>query len=148
MDRQASEFVREGDVKIGTWSYWRENGTKERVESYNTSGQLHGLQERYSLTGSLESSGKYKDGKPHGSWKYFHPHGTIMRTCKFSDGMLNGLNVVYDERGRVLEESHYQNNKLHGLYIRYSEKSGKVDLKQEYENGRVVKVLEGKPIRQ
>jgi antitoxin component YwqK of YwqJK toxin-antitoxin module len=62
--------------------------------------------------------------------------------------MLNGLNVVYDERGRVLEESHYQNNKLHGLYTRYSEKSGKVDLKQEYENGRVVKVLEGKPIRQ
>jgi antitoxin component YwqK of YwqJK toxin-antitoxin module len=148
MDMSSSEFVREGDVKKGQWSYWRENGSMERVESYNAAGQLHGLQERYSLSGTLESSGKYKNGKPNGAWKYYHPHGAIMRDCTFKNGMLNGLNRIYDERGRILEESHYKNNKLHGLYTRYSDKSGKVELKQEYENGRVIKVLEGKPGRQ
>ena len=58
---------------------------------------------------------------------------------------MNGKSVVYNERGRIIEESNYKNNKLDGLYTSFDEKTGKVLLKQEYENGRVVKVIEGKP---
>jgi uncharacterized protein len=136
---------RTGDVKTGTWSYWGENGAQERVETYNLNGDLHGVAMQYGPAGKLESEGKYKEGKPHGPWTYYYPHGSVLRTCEYKDGRLDGPSVIYNERGRVIEEASYKENRLHGEYVAYDERTGKVKLKQVYDNGKVAKVLEGKP---
>jgi antitoxin component YwqK of YwqJK toxin-antitoxin module len=47
----------------------------------------------------------------------------------------------------VIEESAYRDNKLDGEYTSFDEKTGKVLIRQIYENGRVVKVLEGAPVK-
>ena len=134
-----------GDVKTGEWMYWSSKGVPEKKETYNKKGELNGPAETYNLNGKLESKGNYKNGKPDGKWEYYFPHGSRMRICEYEEGRLNGKSIVYNERGQIIEESNYKNNKLHGLYTSFDERTGKVLLKQEYENGRVVKVLEGKP---
>ena len=134
-----------GDVKTGKWTYYRESGMIEKMETYDAKGELNGPSETYNIAGKIESRGNFKAGKPHGKWEYFHPYGTIMRECHYADGKLNGKSTIYDERGRPIEESNYKNNKLHGTYTSYDERTGKVKLKQVYENGRVKEVLQGTP---
>jgi antitoxin component YwqK of YwqJK toxin-antitoxin module len=134
-----------GDIKTGAWSYWTEKGIPDRKETYNTKGELNGPSEDYNANGKVTTKGSYKNGKPDGKWEYYFPFGGPMRTCNYIEGKLDGKSVVYNEKGQVIEESHYKNNKLHGLYTSYDERTGKVRLKQEYENGKVIKVLEGKP---
>jgi antitoxin component YwqK of YwqJK toxin-antitoxin module len=95
----------------------------------------------------LISRGAYRDGKPHGKWEYYYDFGRLLRTCEYKDGKLHGKSVMYSERGRVSEESEYRENRLDGEYTRYDDKTGKVLLRQEYKEGRVVKVLEGAPVK-
>ncbi|MFN9801543.1 MAG: toxin-antitoxin system YwqK family antitoxin, partial [Bacteroidota bacterium] len=134
------------DRKTSTWKYWNDKGRAERMESFNEEGVLHGPSETYNAKGQLISNGSYSNGKPHGKWEYYYDFGGMLRTCVYKDGALNGKSVTYSERGKITEESGYRNNRLHGEYTRFDEKTGKVILKQVYENGKVVKVLEGSPV--
>jgi antitoxin component YwqK of YwqJK toxin-antitoxin module len=135
------------DQKTGTWMYWTDKGRAEKLETYNDEGLLHGPAETYNAKGGLLSKGSYKNAKPEGKWEYYHDFGGLLRTCQYKGGILNGKSVTYSERGKIIEESVYRNNRLHGEYTAYDEKTGKVKIKQIYENGKVVKVLEGKPGR-
>jgi antitoxin component YwqK of YwqJK toxin-antitoxin module len=143
--QDSTQTMKTGDVKTGKWTYWRETGMIEKMETYDASGLLNGPSETYNIAGKIEGKGNYKDGRPHGKWEYFHPYGTPMRACNYDQGKLDGKSTVFDERGRVIEESNYKANKLDGMYISYDERTGKVRLKQIYENGRVKELLEGKP---
>jgi len=68
-----------------------------------------------------------------------------MRACSYKEGKLNGKSTIYGKNNRVIEESNYKNNKLDGTYTSYDEKTGKVLLKQVYDEGKITEVLEGKP---
>jgi antitoxin component YwqK of YwqJK toxin-antitoxin module len=133
------------DVKTGEWTYWTERGRKEKMETYNMKGELHGMTETYNAAGKLESRGSFKDGKPDGKWEYYHEHGPLLRACTYKEGKLNGKSMIYSGTGKLIEEANYKNNKREGIYTSYDEKTGKVVLKQEYKDGKIVKVLEGKP---
>jgi antitoxin component YwqK of YwqJK toxin-antitoxin module len=145
MKDDSSNTMKVGDVKTGKWTYWRDSGMIEKMETYDARGELNGPAATYNIAGKLEGEGSYKSGKPDGKWAYYHPHGAPMRECHYSGGKLDGKSVVFNERGQVIEESNYKNNKLDGTYTSYDEKTGKVLLKQVYENGRVKEVKEGMP---
>ena len=135
------------ETKVGQWTYYRDSGMIERKETYSNDGSLNGEVEIYNVAGKLESKGSYKNGKNHGKWLYYYPFGALLRECEYKEGKLDGKSVMYTAKGRVQETCEYQANKPNGTYTLYDEQTGKVVLKQVYEQGRVVKVLEGSPVR-
>jgi antitoxin component YwqK of YwqJK toxin-antitoxin module len=135
------------ETKVGEWIYYRDTGMIEKKETFSKDGSLNGEVEMYNVAGKLEAKGYYKNGKNHGKWVYYYPFGSILRECEYKEGKLHGKSVMYSERGKVQEECEYLDNKPNGTYCLYDEKTGKVKLKQVYENGRVVKVLEGNPVK-
>jgi len=135
------------ETKVGAWTYYRDSGMIEKKETYSKDGSLNGSVENYNIAGKLESKGSYKNGKNHGKWIYYYPFGALLRECEYDEGKLSGKSIMYTERGAAREICHYKMNIPDGEYTLYDEKTGKVLLKQLYENGRVTKVLEGKPVR-
>jgi antitoxin component YwqK of YwqJK toxin-antitoxin module len=134
----------QGEMKTGTWKFWNEIGKPQQVVTYNSDGIMNGPSETYTPTGILESKGKYKLGKPEGDWEYYQANGAPLRTCSYKGGKLNGKSVTYGRNARPIEEAEYKDNKMNGIYIRYDEKTGKIDQKIEFQDGKVLKVIEGK----
>ena len=112
---------------------------------YTVAGVLNGPFEMYNEAGKLESKGAYLNGKPNGKWEYYYPHGSMLRQCTYNAGKLEGKSLMYGENGKLTEECGYKNNKRHGVRTTYDPKTGNVVLKEKYENGSMVKLLEGSP---
>jgi antitoxin component YwqK of YwqJK toxin-antitoxin module len=150
----------EGD-RQGEWTYWHDNGQKNRTVTYKD-GLPDGGWEIFREDGTLEArrqfkmgqrdgewivyneSGdeprqlmNFKDGQPHGTWKEWYPTGAQKGVYEFRDGKRHGEASEWAEDGSERARAHYKDGKLHGEVIKWD-----VDGKQyvqEYEDGRLVK---------
>lgn len=144
----------------GQWTYWHDNGQKNRTVNY-TNGVPDGSWEVYRRDGSLEAKRSFvngsrngewtvydtngndplrimnfKDGKRHGEWKEWFAPGLQKNESNFVDGLREGPATEWDAEGNKRALANYKGGKLHGEVIRWSV-DGK-EFKQEYDNGRLV----------
>jgi len=69
-------------TKDGLWTYWYQNGKKEKEETYKNgkkreertykNGEKDGLETLWHKNGQKESEGTFKDGKKDGLWTYWY----------------------------------------------------------------------------
>jgi antitoxin component YwqK of YwqJK toxin-antitoxin module len=133
--------------KVGKWMNYSERGQLESVITYGKNGELNGTSILYNESGRPISEGKFKVGKRAGRWKYYYDFGGLWRDCTYQNGELNGPSKIYTENGILEEDANYKNNRYHGECTMYDKKSGKLVQRGIYENGKMVKFLEGTPTR-
>ena len=149
----------------GEWTYWYDNGTKNRVVTYKN-GYPDGAWEAYRADGTLQAkrefkNGKregewavfddtgnqplriehYKDGKADGEWKLWFPSGQLNREMEFSGGKRDGKVVEYREDGSKALEGNYKDGVLQGTMTLWATDGRKFT--QEYDKGRLTSERSG-----
>ena len=135
------------DIKVGKWLNYSERGDLQSLITYGKDGELNGLSRIYNENGRLISEGKFKAGRRTGRWKYYYDFGALWRDCTYKNGVMNGPSKIYTEKGALEEDAHYKNNRYHGECTLYDKKSGQLVQRGIYENGKMIKFLEGTPTR-
>jgi len=75
----------QGFIKDGKWTYWHENGQKNREENYKN-GVLDGIQKWWHENGQIFLKGNFKDDKPDGKYKEWDENGQIVFESNWKDG--------------------------------------------------------------
>ncbi len=106
-------------TKDGLWTYWYQNGKKEKEETYKNgkkreertykNGEKDGLETLWHKNGQKESEGTYKDGKKDGLWTYWY----------------NYRSYDLDKGRQKKEERTYKVGKRVGKSVTYWYKTGK-----------------------
>ena len=131
-------------LKDGKWTWWYENGEKEKEETY-IKGEIEKEKEetyifgvefvktgenteiRYSYyeNGQIREEGNYKDGKEHGKYTSWYENGQIMVESNLKDGKIDGKRTVWYENGQKAYEWNFKDGDVVGKYIEW------------YENGQI-----------
>ena len=133
------------DLKVGKWINYDERGRIESLITYNKKGELHGRQVLMNENNIKMSDGNFKNGKRDGKWEYYYDFGGLWRVCSYQEGKLNGHSITYSEDGAIEEDANYKDNKYHGVCTFYDKKTRQLVEKGIFENGKMVKFLEGTP---
>lgn len=59
----------------------------------------------YHKNGSIQATGKLRDGKRDGYWKWYREDGTKFKTGYFKDGKLAKEWMLYDKKGKLIKSS-------------------------------------------
>jgi len=142
-------------TKDGLWTYWYQNGKKEKEETYKNgkkreertykNGEKDGLETLWHKNGQKESEGTFKDGKKDGLWTYWYNYRSYdldkgrqkkeERTYKV--GKRVGKSVTYwYKTGKKKYEGTYKNGKKDGLWT-FWYVNGKKEKEETYKNGKV-----------
>jgi len=152
-------------TKDGLWTYWYQNGKKEKEETYKNgkkreertykNGEKDGLETLWHKNGQKESEGTFKDGKKDGLWTYWYNYRSYdldkgrqkkeERTYKV--GKRVGKSVTYwYKTGKKKYEGTYKNGKKDGLWTeRY--KNGRKKEEKTYKDGKFVSSSKRKPFK-
>ena len=164
---QGKLFV-EGEYRAGAqhgeWTYWHENGTKNRTATYKN-GKPDGSWEVFRADGTLEAKRSYKeakrdgtwiyydetgekplgeeqytDGKANGLWKAWFPSGQLKKQIGFKMGVRDGEALEWNEEGKKRVEVTYVEGKPHGPATVWAPDGRK--FVQVYEQGKIIKQAE------
>ncbi len=144
-------------LRNGNWTFYRWNGTKEYVMSYDHGKQL-GKTKFYDYKGNIKEEGALLNGQRNGYWTYYY-HKKSRTEIEYKNGIREGQADYYDSQG-YLERSggfindkeegkwlfygkteedtigftFYKNGLLHGKRVRFNEKGDTVYLENYYEH--------------
>ncbi|MCR9171947.1 MAG: hypothetical protein NXI10_05620 [bacterium] len=113
-------------LKHGTWKYWHEDGTFQRVEKWSH-GELSGKQLFYDEQGHLSRTEWIR-----GTIKKRVQTDSIIHWKAFDRKTI----ILLDSNGRKTEVQHFKNGVLHGVQKTFAD--GKVESKQRYKNGELI----------
>ena len=81
----------------GLWTYWYENGKKERKGNFKD-GKMDGIWSYWYENGQKDGEGTFKDGKKDGKWTYWYRNGQKALGFIYKDGLLIS-SKCWDEEG-------------------------------------------------
>ena len=97
-------------IPDGLWTWWDENGLKEKEWNYKKDGMVHEtLYHRNSLQKLQETN--YKDGVPDGLVTAWHENGQKDEEGTYKDGVQGGLLTRWYENGQKKYERIYKDGK-------------------------------------
>jgi antitoxin component YwqK of YwqJK toxin-antitoxin module len=155
---QKSSGSMEGGKKIGTWTYYYENGKTSAIEHFQD-GVLHGTVEYFyndgvrqgaemwehglmedsakyfHKNGKLEKAGMYEHGQYAGEWKHYFANGKPERFMNYVNGLPEGPMKAFNEDGSLLQQGHYKNGKEDGDWKFYSA-TGDLEFTGSYREGK------------
>ena len=134
-------------LKVGKWTYWREdgqikeegtykdgkedgvwtelfNGQKYREKTYKD-GKKDGLWTEWYVNGQKWWEGNYKDGKEDGEWIYWDRNGQKNQKETYKDGELDGLYTTWYKNGQKSTEESYKDGERVGLWTKWYENGQK-----------------------
>lgn len=139
---------------------YAQTGTLLKKEVY-IDDQIKSLEQYYD-NGRLETTLKYKNGKPHGKFTDYHRNGSksiegeydyghktgvwttyvgekerLYSITTYRDGVPNGKSTLYYPNGQIEKEGNYHNDSYDGIW-RYYNDEGKLIKEEHYENGRKI----------
>ena len=107
-----------GKDRVGTWTYYFNNGKLFSEEKY-TAGKLHGVLKNYYSNGNLTEETLYKNGLKEGVSKIYTENATLIEEVLYVNGKLNGPAKYYDLKGQLKETGLYKDNKREGKWEFY-----------------------------
>jgi TonB family protein len=91
----------------GVWTYWRENGTLEKTETYRI-GVLDGPRTEYYENGDLKSVANYKLGQREGKTTTYFQGNKKETELNYMANALHGEQTYWYENGNVFRQSVYE----------------------------------------
>ena len=99
--------------KFGQKIFYYKNGLYMRFEFYNNKHNLDSLNIQWFDNGNAEYFGFYKDDKMIGEWKQYYPEKKIFLKGNFNrNGKKEGIWDDFDESGIVTKKNTYNNGKI------------------------------------
>jgi len=143
-----------GDIKVGRWTYYHNNGRIQQIGSYRNNMQIgqwayfyaDGRKEKegyfvdnilenhwsyFYPNGQKEKEGSYNVGEIDGQWTYYYSNGNIKKEGSYSSGKVDGEWKYYFQLGKKEKEGIYKNGKKNGRWI-YFLKNGKISMEGSY----------------
>ena len=112
-------------LKVGKWTYWREDGQKLTEGTFKL-GKKDGLWTEWYVNGQKWWEGNYKDGKEDGEWIYWDRNGQKNQKETYKDGELDGLYTTWYKNGQKSTEESYKDGKRgDGLWTKWYENGQK-----------------------
>jgi len=71
----------------GTWTYYFNNGDKNRIETYKN-GVKNGKEVQWYKSGKKMYEGEYLNNLPNGTWTIWNEEGKKMETTKYDNGQI------------------------------------------------------------
>lgn len=153
--------------KVGPWTHYREDGSKESVVSYEEGVRTFLL--RYHQNGEQALVGEFSKGERDGIWHYLSPYGDAVKQETYKEGVLikrvdekeervtyyyesgqvrligtfrdgeeDGDYVSYYENGHQKERGAYRDGARHGVWVYWTEQ-GDVLRREVWTNGEQVR---------
>lgn len=97
-----------GKERIGSWSYFFNDGkTLLSTESYKE-GLLDGESKTYYKSGQIAEVAQYKAGKLHGNSIRYSDAGEPTENLTYKAGIIHGPAIIYDEEGEIFARGQYE----------------------------------------
>jgi antitoxin component YwqK of YwqJK toxin-antitoxin module len=153
-------YVLGGEVRTGIWTYWRQDGSKEREGSYangvkdgpwmeyESNGQETGrvmfadgeevsrIAVAWHSNGVRKSELPYVSGELHGIVVYWHDNGNEEARVSYRNGKRDGLDIRWFSNGKKKEEGRYVLGEVDGSYRTWYE-SGRKETEAEFKAGEI-----------
>lgn len=127
----------------GEWSYFRDDGSKRRIENYNN-GQRHGTTIQYGPEGiQVVEQLNFQDDKLHGIVTRWFPMSDgetepqKQLESEFLDGLRDGMSTEWHENGQISNQVEFKNGKRNGRTQRW-DTEGNLELDLEFLDGEPV----------
>ena len=128
------EGKKSGLLKIGPWTYWRENGEKYLMENY-VEGKKEGSQITWHNNGKISTRHEYEKGLKNGIFVAWYDNGNKKQSGTFINDSKNGIMSYWYNNGQKWMQENYEMGKRHGLMIGWY-KNGKKSIQQNWKNDR------------
>jgi len=117
----------------GTFTVWRENGTKAGVILYKA-GKQEGMATKWHENGTKAQESTYKNGELEGMATHWHENGTKAGVMFYKAGKQEGTHTQWHENGTKAVEIFYKAGKLEGMATKWHENGNKA-MEGSYKNG-------------
>lgn len=124
------------DKPVGELTRYYPNGRKKIVIDYDSLG-LVGTAELFDEKENLIARGFYMENQKDSTWSYIDPYKNIICDENYKNGKHNGTTTYYYQNGIPFEIIPYKNEVKDGEWSQYF-KNGKLKLKSQYINGKLV----------
>ena len=121
-----------GSLKIGPWTYWRENGEKYLMENY-VEGEKDGSQITWHDNGELSTRHEYEKGLKNGIFVAWYDNRNKKQAGTFINDSKNGMMSYWYDNGQIWMQENYDMGKKHGLMIGWY-KNGEKSIQQNWKN--------------
>lgn len=108
--KRAEKNYKDGKLD-GLSILWNRSGQKDS-EAHYKNGQQNGLETVWYMNGQKASEGNYKDGKRHGLWNEWYTKGLKWKEGNYKQGKKDGAWTAWDENGKVDLKETYTNGVL------------------------------------
>ncbi|MDW8466830.1 MAG: hypothetical protein RML35_11865 [Chloroherpetonaceae bacterium] len=104
------EHYDEQGLPIGKWTYWDFHGRKLcEGEFRRENGNLLSVWTFFHENGSPCRAETYCDGRKHGKWLYWHEDSLLCQEAHYHNDTAIGRWTFWDRRGRVMKVEEYHN---------------------------------------
>lgn len=144
----------DGELMVGKWDFWYENGNKESEQFYDDNGREDSVWSWWDEDGNLEKTGSYKNGLYHGPWKFYFANGNLSEEENYVENREEGTVRGWYESGQQSVEGEYEHGQPAGNWIFWYENgavrdSGRLDVaertgiwKHYFDNGQLLSVID------
>jgi uncharacterized protein len=106
-------IVDDAGNRNGKWKDFYPDG-KILDEGQLTDNRRTGFWKFYTLTGKVEQTGSYNNGRPDGSWKWFYGNDTILKEEEYFQGVRDGLSTEYSPTGEIIAQGQFSDGERNG----------------------------------
>ncbi|MDR2580543.1 MAG: hypothetical protein LBC85_06065 [Fibromonadaceae bacterium] len=114
--KEAFQLLPSGEK--AAWVSWYRNGIKAEEKSFS-GGVPHGTYRKWSITGFVMETGKYKDSLREGKWNFFLKGKVPYMQGSYKKGLKHGKWTVFNEKGKVAAEQFYSKDSAVGIWRKF-----------------------------
>jgi antitoxin component YwqK of YwqJK toxin-antitoxin module len=114
--KEAYEISPSGEKQV-KYSWYR-NGIKAEEMPF-ANGVPHGTYRKWSTTGFIMESGKYKDSLREGKWIFFAKEKKPFMQGYYKKGLKHGKWIILDDDGKIIGEQFYNDDSATGTWKKF-----------------------------
>ena len=100
------------------WISWYRNGIKAEEMPFSN-GVPHGTYRKWSITGFVMETGKYKDSLREGKWNFFFKEKVPYMQGFYKKGLKHGKWITFNESRKIIAEQFYSNDSAIGVWKKF-----------------------------
>ena len=138
------EISYKNNLKDGMTKIYFENSKQVALKQNYTKDKLNGIARCYSMVGKLEKEEPFVNGVKQGWEKTYNydescfKEGYLEKKIMYAKNQKNGEAFKYYPNGQIKHLAHFENGKQDGYSISYKEKTGEIENKVLYRQGKLI----------